>query len=59
MCNISQNVVSVTLPPTKASPIQKMVATTTKYKLRTAYKKMDVKTTELQLENITPTLSQG
>lgn len=42
--------VSVTLPQTKALPeiqetTQKMLATTTKYKVRTTFKKIVVKTT--------------
>nr|XP_034339167.1 CUB domain-containing protein-like [Crassostrea gigas] len=48
----------VFLPQTKALPTQKMLATTTKYKVRHASKEMDVKTTVLQLETTTPTPSQ-
>lgn len=57
--NISQIFGSVTLPPTTALPTQKMLATTTKYKVRTTSKKMDVKTTALELETTTPTSSKG
>ncbi|XP_052713941.1 blastula protease 10-like [Crassostrea angulata] len=49
----------VSLPQTKALPTQKMLATTTKYKVRTTSKKMEVKTTALQLETTTPTPSQA
>uniref|UniRef100_A0A8W8JXE7 CUB domain-containing protein n=1 Tax=Magallana gigas TaxID=29159 RepID=A0A8W8JXE7_MAGGI len=48
----------VSLPQTKALLTQKMLATTTKYKVRTTSKNMDVKTTALQLETATPSPSQ-
>lgn len=51
--------VSVTLPLTKALATQKMLATTTKYKVRKSSKKMDVRTIALQLKITTPTSSQG
>nr|XP_034338142.1 uncharacterized protein LOC117692885 [Crassostrea gigas] len=49
----------VSLPQTKALLTQKMLATTTKYKVRTTSKNMDVKTTALQLETATPSPSQA
>lgn len=67
ICSIflnNQIFILVNLPPTKALPetqemTQKMLATTTKYKVRTTPKKMDDKTTAFQQKTIAPILSQG